>query len=145
MEFDLFQTQAGFGFLYSGAVHAQTASLAGGQSLDVPLDRLALGGLIIVGLLALSWWVSRRARQGSLPGASTGRPTGFFQNLANPPRLAVVERRRIGAQTEICLIVCDDREYTILISAQQTLVLRDQAAATGTRRLTEEVHHDAPP
>lgn len=108
----------------SGAAHAQR--LGGSASADISLVRVFLALLLCVIVAVLAIFLIRQRYGG-------GRLPSMFPRLApGGSRLRLVEIRRIGPQSDLCLVQCDETEFLVLIAPGGALLLRErQAAAIG--------------
>ena len=103
--------------MLAGPACAQTLGRATGP--DIAWWRV-LAALLLCLALAVGGALALRARLaagGSIPKA----PWRFGTSAAR--RLRVVEAIRVGSQTEICLIACDETEYLVAVSPQKIEVL----------------------
>lgn len=114
----------GLGPLSPGLALAQT--LSGGASFEPPLVRLVLG-LILCSLLAI---VAALALKRVLRGATPAKGAKLVRLLGvTPARIEVLESRRIGPQSDVCMLACDGREYLLVVSSAGATLLREQQQA----------------
>ena len=114
----------GLGPLSPGLALAQT--LGGGASFEPPLVRLILG-LILCSLLAIVVALGlKRVLRGGAPAKSAKLARLFG---VAPARIEVLESRRIGPQSDVCMLACDGREYLLVVSSAGAILLREQQQA----------------
>jgi hypothetical protein len=111
--------------LWAGAPSLAFAQrLGGAAAFEPPLLRLVLG-LVLCTLVAIvaALAIRRFLRPGGPNGAS-----GRVSLLRSPSaRLRVIESHRISPHADVCMFVCDNREYLVVVSPSATSVLRDEA------------------
>lgn len=109
-------------FLLSTApVFAQPGRLGGGGALNLSLTRIVMSLILCLMLAALAAFALKR----SGGRFDLKRMGGLIAKLPVQRRVEVVETRRASQYADICLIRCDGREYLVLSSQQQHLVLRE--------------------
>jgi flagellar biogenesis protein FliO len=106
----------------SSAAHAQR--LGGAATADISLVRVFLALLFCLIIAALAIFLLRQRYGG-------GRlPAMFARTASSSSRVRLVESRRIGPQSDVCLIEADGKEFLVLITAGGPLVLQRHATAT---------------
>lgn len=113
----------------AGPATIASPGLGGGKPFVFPVERMAFGLLLCI---LLAWGAAlliRRYRQSA--GTSHGRGLAFLPKVA-ARRLRVIESRRTGGTSEVCLIACDGREYLVAITAGHALLLRESEVVPAT-------------
>lgn len=100
---------------------ASAPHLGGGASADVSVVRVFLTLLFCLIVAVLAIFLIRQ-RYGS-------RGSSFFSRMGTgSQRLRVVESRRIGPQSDLCLVECDELEYLLLITPGGPLLVKEHRA-----------------
>lgn len=98
--------------------------LGGGSASEVSVVRV-VGALILCLFVAVLAILFLRHRQGK------GFPPAFGKLIRTHPEIDVREVRRLTVQHSVGLIRHDDREYLLLLSPGDSLLLRERAVAPG--------------
>jgi len=114
-----------FAAILGGSTAAQARHLGGAADTDVSLIRVFLALFLCLILAGLAAFLIRQRWGGKLPAV-------FTRARSSSSRIQLAESRRIGPQTELCLVECDGHEYLLLISAGGPLLLREAPRASGT-------------
>ncbi len=109
----------------SSAVQAQ--HLGGGASGEVSLVRVFLA-LFVCLVFAVPAILLIRHRYG------TGSPALFSRIRPGEARIQLVESRRVGPQSDLCLVQCDGLEYLLLITPGGPLLVKDGQAPASEGR-----------
>lgn len=110
------------------AAFAQPGRLGGGGALNLSLTRIVMSLILCLMLAALAAFALKRGG-GRI---DVKRLRGLIATLPAQRRIEVIETRRASQYADICLIRCDGREYLVLSSQEQQLVLREtESAAPG--------------
>lgn len=113
-------------YLFSSQMaFAQPGRLGGGGSLNLSLTRIVMSLILCLMLAALVALALKR----SGGRIDLKRWRGLIATLPAQRRIEVVETRRASQYADICLVRCDGREYLVLSSQQQQLVLRASECA----------------
>jgi flagellar biogenesis protein FliO len=107
----------------SSAADAQR--LGGAADTDISMVRIFLTLFFCLIVAAFAVFLIRQRYGGRMPAM-------FTRIGSTTARLRLIESRRIAPQSDLCLIECDDREFLLLISPGNALVLKEQPA-TGRR------------
>lgn len=78
-----------------------------------------LSFVFVIGLLLLTLWCLKYI-QAKVPQSR------LFKNLDEAQRVRVLERRRLDAKNTVVLIQIDDKEFFVLLSANQCLLLDEK-------------------
>ena len=123
-------TQSVLLLMLSFSENAYAEGLATGKSLEAPIGRLVIGLAVCIFLAYAIILVLRKilSRQGSggkagifsVPGFKTGR------------RITVIETKRLNANADISLFASGEREYLVLITSQQALLLHEETISLDT-------------
>lgn len=86
----------------------------------LPLLRVVLALLAVVGLLLALAWLARRS--------------GYLASLKRSPRILTLETRRLGPRSQLCLITIDGTELLLGVTPQHISVLHQigQSAQNAT-------------
>jgi hypothetical protein len=103
------------------AAFAQPGRLGGGGALNLSLTRIVMSLILCLMLAALAAFALKR----SGGRIDIKRLRGLIVTLPVRRRIEVIETRRASQYADICLIRCDGREYLVLSSQEQQLVLRE--------------------
>ncbi|HKC03553.1 MAG TPA: flagellar biosynthetic protein FliO [Sphingomicrobium sp.] len=105
------------GSALAGAAEAQR--LGGAADADISLVRVFLALLFCLLIAGLAVFFLRQ-RYG-------GRSPSFLVRMkSSPSRIRVVESRRIGPQSDVTIVECDDREFLLLLSPGGPALLRER-------------------
>ena len=110
------------------AQQASAQQLGGGEPLELPFARLALG-LILCSVVAFIAVAFIRKRQGAPFQLGFLTRTGIKADEAR--RIRVLESQRISTQADVCRFVSGGTEYLVLVGPGGTTVLRETAVETG--------------
>ena len=100
-------------------------ALGGGEAFVFPIERMAFGLALCVLLIWGAALIIRRYRQTATP-PQKGALASILKT--NGRRLRVLESRRTGSSGDVCLIVCDEREYLVAITTGHALLLHETEA-----------------
>lgn len=103
------------------AAFAQPGRLGGGGALNLSLTRIVMSLILCLMLAALAAFALKR----SGGRIDVKRLRGMIATLPAQRRIEVIETRRASQYADVCLIRCDGREYLVLSSQEQQLVLRE--------------------
>ncbi len=95
---------------------AAAAPLGQGQAPEIPVARLVFGLVLCVGL---AWGIAYLIRTFRLQGRLAPLKLGGIGQA----RLRVLEARRAGLATDVCLVRCDGRDFLIAATQGHVLVL----------------------
>ena len=110
---------------------AAPAPLGGGSNFEIPVERLVFGLILSIALAWAAALLIRRLQKGR------GGGIRLFSNSAGSPhrRIAILESRRAGQYSEVCLVSCDDREYLVAFTQNSAVVLhQNEAIQAGSER-----------
>lgn len=107
------------------AAFAQPGRLGGGGALNLSLTRIVMSLILCLMLAALAAFALKRGGG----WIDVKRLRGLIVTLPVQRRIEVIETRRASQYADICLIRCDGREYLVLSSQEQQLVLRETECA----------------
>lgn len=99
-----------------------STTLATGSAPEVPWLRLVLSLLLCIGIAVAAILLLRRYQRGG-----TGTATKWFsaQGLVPDQRIRIVEARRLGAGSQLCLVRFDDREMLLAVTSDRVAVLAE--------------------
>lgn len=107
------------------AALAEGHRLGGGGALNLSLTRIVLSLLLCL-MLAAAAAVGLKRSGGRF---DLKRLRTLVGRLPARQRIEVLEVRRASQHADICLIRCDGREYLLLSSHEQQIILREQEAS----------------
>jgi len=98
---------------------ADAQRLGGAAEADISLVRVFLALFFSLIVAAFAVFLIRQRYGGRMPAM-------FTRIGSTTARLRLIESRRIAPQSDLCLIECDGREFLLLISPGNALVLKEQ-------------------
>ncbi len=104
---------------------AQTLGRAG--DFEFPVLRLALGLLACAFIALIAALALRRFMRGS---GKFGKGAGFGFLAPSARKIRVIESHRLGTSSDVCVFICDGRQYLVVVSAAGATLLRGEPAAT---------------
>lgn len=118
---------------------ASAQTLATGSSVDPPLFRIVVGLILCVFLAYSIILTLKRSKRQSLQGSSLG----LFRKLgagAEERQVAILETHRLNANSDICLIAYNRKNYLVILGPDGAHVLDESSEETFQRVLDGKSH-----
>ena len=111
-----------------GPIESIAQELGGSATMDISYARIALVFFAVLGGISIAYAAIRNQR--SCSGAAT---TPFWANLISKTgggEIRIVEFRRLGPGTELCIFECMNTRFLILVTAGSAKLLKEQQIET---------------